>query len=1122
MLYIHHSNRIERLRSLLLQHLDASAPQNVFTPEQVIVPSAALRRYLSLAVADARGICANLEFGFLAQWLWQQVARLVPGVGEDSPFAAATLSWRVHAVFGDAGIVGKHPRLQAYLGEADALMRYELACQVAALLEQYVTYRPDWLQAWHEGEAAAPASEDAAWQAATHSEDAAWQAATHSEDAAWQAATHSEDAAWQAALWRRIDGELGAPAQNPTQAFVEALRRGGAAAALPPCVHVFALPGIAPLHLRLLQPLGDRIDVHLYVLNPCQEYWFDLVDRRRLSWLSVRGRASGLEEEGNRLLAAWGTQAQVQIDSLLELCGAAAGDRLLAQLHNALLELRELEPGSVTLAEDDRSIELHVCHSLTRELEVLQDHLLGLFAADPQLRPGDVLVVTPDLDAAAPLIDAVFGTAPKDRALPYALCGARRSSLDRPAHCLLALLGLAGSRCGASDVFALLQQPPVARRFGLDDDALLQVHDWLRDAGYHWALDAAQRARFDVPATPRHTLDDALQRLFLGYALPASNPQPFDGRLGAGDAEGSSAVALGALWRYAQALQRASVSLQQPRAPEAWATMLSSLLDEFLAPADEDLDDLRELRQTIRQLVGDMRAGGSDEPLPLPVVRAALQQRLDDAAGGGAAGGSINFASMSSLRGLPFAVVCAIGLNDGAFPSAKRPLEFDLMAQHPRRGDRQRRSDERGLMLDLLLAARRSLYLSHTGRSVRDNAPLPPSVLVAELLDLLVPAIADDPASAASLARARHRLVVEHPLQAFALQAFDVAGDPRLRSHNRELAEALRGTLAAPTAAAMAPPPMPSEDDEEDSVIDAQTPFFGTPLPPPGPPWQQVLLPQLQEFFRNPCRALLRRRLGIELAHDADELQDDEPFVADARAGRALAQRLLPLLLDGADPATLPALARAGTELPEGSLGEAQLNQELQALQDFAARLREAQAEAPLPPQSLRLDVDLQGEGWQLQAAFADLRTSGLLRWRFGTARAGDYLDAWLQHLALCAAAPAGVALRTRWLHADGEFGFLPCAEAGARLVELLALYRQGLSEPLHFYPRTSWEFVERGLPAAQRAWRASDHNRFAEEADPAYRLALRGVVEPLDARFEALAMAVFGPLREHLREAAP
>ena len=166
MLHILHSNRLERLRSALLQRLHATAPPDAFAAEQVLVPSAALRRHLSLAIADARGICANVQFGFLAQWLWLQVARVVPGVGEDSPFAAPALAWRVHAAFGDAGFVAGHPRLQAYLGGADALMRYELACPVAALLEQYVTYRPDWLQAWRDGGAGAPAGEDAAWQAA--------------------------------------------------------------------------------------------------------------------------------------------------------------------------------------------------------------------------------------------------------------------------------------------------------------------------------------------------------------------------------------------------------------------------------------------------------------------------------------------------------------------------------------------------------------------------------------------------------------------------------------------------------------------------------------------------------------------------------------------------------------------------------------------------------------------------------------------------------------------------------------------------------------------------------------------------------------------------------------------
>ena len=179
-------------------------------------------------------------------------------------------------------------------------------------------------------------------------------------------------------------------------------------------------------------------------------------------------------------------------------------------------------------------------------------------------------------------------------------------------------------------------------------------------------------------------------------------------------------------------------------------------------------------------------------------------------------------------------------------------------------------------MLELLLAARHSLYLSHTGRSVRDNTPLPPSVLVAELLDLLLPAIADDPASPQSLARARSRLVVEHPLQPFALPAFDEHGDPRLRSYNRELADALRGSLQAPAPSAAARgtrrtttqmrTTLPTTATKTARPSELSMPFFHAPLPVPGPEWRQVSLAQLLEFFRNPCRALLRRRLGIDLA----------------------------------------------------------------------------------------------------------------------------------------------------------------------------------------------------------------------------------------------------------------
>ncbi|MFT3820622.1 MAG: exodeoxyribonuclease V subunit gamma [Rubrivivax sp.] len=914
--------------------------------------------------------------------------------------------------------------------------------------------------------------------------------------------------------------ELGLADQHPMAQFADLLQRGGSALArergLPAQVHVFAPPAIAPLHLQLLQQIARVIDVDLYVLNPCREYWFELVDRRRLSHLAARGRDQG-HEEGNRLLAAWGRQTQALVDGLVDLDGEGVADdgvyvphpgrSLLAQVQNGILDLAELAPGSLPIEPGDRSLELHVCHSLTRELEVLHDRLLGLLAADPTLRPGDVLVVLPDLEAAAPLVDAVFGTAPPERHIPYALTGRRRSSVNAPARALLDLLALLASRLPVTAVFGLLQQPVVARRFALDDEDLQQIQAWLQAAGAHWGLDAAQRARAGLGADARHTLADAMSRLFLGHALPPSGAEPVAGLLPAADIAGSDAPLLGRCWRFVRLLSALHAAVEQPQPPPAWGALLQQAISAFIAAAPEELDDLQELQQSIQALLADMQAGGVQDPLPLAVLRAALARQLDDPARGAVAGGGVTVAAMSPLRGLPFRVVAVLGLDDGVFPSPPRREEFDLLAAHPRRGDRQRRADERNLFLDLLLAAREHLHLSHSGRSVRDNAPLPPSVLVADLLDTLVPAIAADPADPQSLHQARRRLVVEHPLQPFSIEAFSPQADPRLRSHRRELAEALQARSAQP----LLPPPADEaladgtgaaadrgdESDEDDGggLISArQPPFFGRPLrlwaDDTGDNAPAPSLPQLIEFFRNPCRYLLRRRLQIELPFDDEELEDDEPFIAERRQRQALAERLLPpLLTRELDDATLRAWAEAGVDWPAGAIGSRLLDAELAELRRFAAQWRRLQA---------------QGE---------------LLGWRYDRLQPRDLLEAWIRHLALCAAAPPGTAVHRRWLARDQAPSWRPVADAAERLAGLQALYRQGQRSPLPFYPRTAWAWVKSGGSESlmRAAWAPAHDGAWGESQDRAIRLALRGRADdPLDERFRELAQAVFGPLIDH------
>ena len=194
------------------------------------------------------------------------------------------------------------------------------------------------------------------------------------------------------------------------------------------------------------------------------------------------------------------------------------------------------------------------------------------------------------------------------------------------------------------------------------------------------------------------------------------------------------------------------------------------------------------------------------------------------------------------MRAIPFRVVALLGMNDGDYPRSRIPMDFDLMAQDYRPGDRSRREDDRYLFLEALLSAREHLHVSWVGRSIHDNEERPPSVLVAQLRDHLAAGwrLAGDEASRKrSRPRLLHALTVEHRLQPFHPAYF---ARRRRRACSAMRASGGPACAGAPARAA----PMPAA-----AAAGAST----APL----------TLRLLADFLKDPARSFLRQRLGMPL-----------------------------------------------------------------------------------------------------------------------------------------------------------------------------------------------------------------------------------------------------------------
>ena len=205
-------------------------------------------------------------------------------------------------------------------------------------------------------------------------------------------------------------------------------------------------------------------------------------------------------------------------------------------------------------------------------------------------------------------------------------------------------------------------------------------------------------------------------------------------------------------------------------------------------------------------------------------------------------------------------------------------------------------------------------------------------------------------------------------------------------------------------------------------------------------------------------------------------------------------------------------------------MGRRQLDAELHALQHFAGRVRAQAPDAPLPPASLSLDLQTAGDVLRLGGSVDHLHPQGQRRWRYARLDARDVLEAWIGHLALCAAAPQAVALHTRWLATDESLAFGPVADAPARLADLAGLLQQGLREPLPFLPRSAWTWVtsDGNQNKTRETWAPGHDRGWAESQDRAYQLALRGRGNVLDERFQALAHRVFDPVLAHRIDETP
>ncbi len=1054
-LHLHLSNRIEILVGELAEVVRMPAG-SVLAPETIVVQSAGMSRWLSQELAIRLGICANVRFPFLQRFVNDLLTAVLPEAKHTPAFVQEAMAWRIFRLLPPLIDLPAFEEVRIYIsGELSDWKRYQLACRIAHVFDRYLANRQAMILEWDNGK-------------------------------------DSED--WQAILWRAMTRETGTAHQPALGTRLANRLRLNTLSGLPARVSVFGVSTLPRFYIELLGAIAERVEVHLFLMQPARYLWTHKISARTESRLRRLGKQgedikAAHYERGNPLLTSMGDLGKHFLEALADLNPTTVSEPFempdesttLSILQGDILEIEEREP--LARPAECQSITVASCHSPLREAEVLYDELLARFEANPRLRPRDVLVMTPDIEIYAPVIDAVFRTPEDERTgIPFSVADRGPRAASGVIKTFLQILELAGSRLTATEVMEVLESRAVLGRFNLEEKDLPMIRRWLAETRVRWGINADHRAEFGVPPFSQNSWQAGLDRLLLGYALPGGGERMFADTLPFDDIEGSGTEVLGSLAEFTEHLFHTLSEMRTARTLESWQTLLRSVIERFFTSDDEIQRELSALRRTLEALTELQAASGFDDTVSLEIIRDHLNTALtEETAGAGYLAGQVTFCALKPMRSIPFKVICLLGMNSTAFPRSAATPSFDRMARDPRPEDRTTRKDDRYLFLETILSARDALYISYIGQSVRDNTEIPPSVLVSELLDYC------DRRFKSGLP------VVKHALQAF---------NPTYFSDGPRFSYSAENALAAAAAAGERVPPAP---------------FVARPLLEPGSEWQNVDLAQFVSFFQNPSKFFLRERLRIRLPDDGIMLEDREPFAVNGLDRYSLKNELLNRLLEVGDPADFSPLVRARGVLPAGAAGNATFNECLQTATSLAEKIALHTKGEPLDPEPIELEL---GE-WKVTGRISNLTTAGLLHFRPAHYSGKSLLSFWLSMLAInCVRATPGV-----YISEDRIFSCESIPEGRERMIELLELYRRGLREPLPLFPASSPTFVERELAGkndastqAEKEWHGNIR-RPGDSSDPFISLAFHNHPDPLGEKWASVSRLVYRPIFETCRQ---
>lgn len=1007
------SNSLSKLAHILAQKSLKKRGGDPFLKQWVVVQNKEMQQWLTLQIAKAEGIAANFEFVLPSELMWKLYRLGVADAPKTLPSDRIPMQLQIFDILQSE--VPKNSRLSVLNELPDSKKsHFQFSGQVADVFDLYQVYRPKLLTEWESG----------------------------------NLTSRDKAEVWQSRLWNQLVTNWSKTfPDTPTRkdAFFDLItaldRNKVKALEFPEQIYVFGLSSFSTPFGKLLVSLAGRAEIFLFDHDPYKPSNFGIPEEK---WQSIQDD--------------WITTKNESVELLIDM------------INKSGIEFNEEFHGSENRKE--AKIEIHSCHNSRREVEVLKDELLKELESDNGIKSDDILILVPDMEEYAPIINSVFSSESDSVRIPMYIRNQNANSMQIVFEKLLQILS---ANLKASSFYELLELELFKERFELSESDLKQIKNWLQKNRVHWGLSLEDS---------KNSIEKGVINILSGFAMELNPLEsyktfiPFEGISNTDQLELSSKLS-----EIVSFLKRSLVEASADKTVLKWLELLKSWYDELTLNTHQTDVSIFKMGRNLESLMDSAKISGSESKCDFELFsKWILTHIIDSKASSSGLGKGVVLSTYIPYRNIPFKFTAFLGFNEQTFPRNPVRPDFDLIHNFPEAGDRITKEDDQLLFLETLNSSSNRLHISYQGQDQHNENERLPSVLLQRLTDQLNPEIFS-----------------KHRLHGFNSEYFTT---PRSFSKRRKsLSEIVSYREENRETFFSAPEVFISKKEATDIRID-----------------------NFISFFSHPCKYISTNELGIRDRFEENELEDREVFKISGLSKFLLDQIISKGLDFGNSEAELKEYVQNSNLLPSGIGGERAFHDEYHEVLSINEIEKRYQGD-----QESELIINREIEGFVLTGRVADIYGNKRIKKRLGRLRAIDLILLWVNHLLLiensedfkesiqiCKDKTGKVSVTTISGVIDSENilkGLLKWFSGSVTNKESLAFFPE--SSRAYYETLKSKKDKSASLEKALHYWVGSEYSFISEGSDYYNQLIWRGDNPVLENSFEENAIRFWEPILE-------